>query len=385
MKKTLCWSLGSLAGCIILMSMWSCARYQYYSPPQQPVAPAPSPSVPVAAPSPVVKKPAEVRAVWVSNTMQLDWARAAQTLPQAGFNTMYVNLASGGAAFYPDSKWLPSLANGSRADFARQIANAQRAGVAVHAKIIVLFMFRAPPVHQQQLVAANRVMRGPHGRPVTQAGFTWLCPSNADNRALIHGVIEEMLTTYRFDGLQFDYIRLYEDPSCYCGTCRREFERHIGNQVADWPRAVTGGGHTLRFNQWRQDLIHDWVRTMTWVARKSHPNLPVSAAVFSDLDRARSEKSQDWKLWLERGYVDYVCTMTYTMDSSQFESLIRKQQEWAPRRDQVVVGIGSWKMTQMSQLTGQIDTVRRLGAPGFALFSYDDAVERNFLPRLGAP
>jgi hypothetical protein len=37
----------------------------------------------------------------------------------------------------------------------------------------------------------------------------------------------------------------------------------------------------------------------------------------------------------------------------------------------------------MSQLTAQILMTRQLGAPGFVLFSYDDAAVRNFLPELG--
>jgi hypothetical protein len=36
----------------------------------------------------------------------------------------------------------------------------------------------------------------------------------------------------------------------------------------------------------------------------------------------------------------------------------------------------------MSQLSAQIQAARQLGAPGFVLFSYDDAAMRDFLPDL---
>ena len=75
--------------------------------------------------------------------------------------------------------------------------------------------------------------------------------------------------------------------------------------------------------------------------------------------------------------------MTYRPDAREFEVFVRKQQSWGGR-GRVVVGIGSWKLERMSDLRAQIETTRRLGAPGFALFSYDDAAARNSLPDLGA-
>jgi hypothetical protein len=74
--------------------------------------------------------------------------------------------------------------------------------------------------------------------------------------------------------------------------------------------------------------------------------------------------------------------MTYTPDLRDFETKIRKQQVWASQRNRVVVGIGSWKFDRMNQLTAQILAARQLGAPGFVLFSYDDAATRDFLPDL---
>jgi uncharacterized lipoprotein YddW (UPF0748 family) len=232
------------------------------------------------------------------------------------------------------------------------------------------------------LVAADRVMRGPDGHPVLQSGFAWLCPSQEANRALIAASVTEMATKYPVDGIQFDYIRFCEQPSCFCAHCRSEFEHSIGVHIGRWPAAVLEGAYVERFNQWRQKQINDWIEDLASSARRSRPGVAVSAAVFSDLERARVEKAQDWKLWLDRGYVDYVCTMTYTPDLRDFEMKVRKQQAWATQRSKVVVGIGAWKFDRMSQLAAQITMTRQLGAPGFVLFSYDDAEARNFLPNL---
>ncbi len=355
--------------------MLSCAR------------PRPVRTIPPPLPPPIPAKPArvtELRGVWVSDTMRLDWNRATANLQRAGFNTIYANLASGGAAFYPNSHALPSIVGGSPDPVARGVELAHRRGLAVHAKQIVTFMYKAPPAFQRQLVAANRVMRGPDGRPVLQSGYTWLCPSQEANRSLIAASVNELVTKYPVDGIQFDYIRFCEQPSCFCSNCRSEFEHSIGTHLKHWPAAVLEDSYVTQFNEWRQKVINDWVADLAARARQVRPGLVVSAAVFPDLDRARQEKAQDWKLWLDRGSVDYVCTMTYTPDLRDFQMIVRKEQVSAGQRNRVVVGIGAWKFDRLSQLTAQIMATRQLGAPGFVLFSYDDAEMRNFLPDLNA-
>jgi len=340
-------------------------------PPTPPLSPLPSP------PLPAQTRTGEVRAVWVSDTTKFNWDAATAALQRAGFNAVYVNFVSGGAAFYPRSAVLPSVV--SRDDIGRGIALAHQRGLAVHAKVIAAFMFRVPAGFQQQMIKANRVMRGPDGRPVLQWEQTWLCPSQKPNRDLMVHAIREILTRYPVDGVQLDYIRFCEQPSCYCSHCRREFEKSLGQAVKRWPFDVTSGPYASRFIEWKQGVINDWVRQCSEEVRRARPGLPISVDVFPDLARAREEKAQDWKLWLDRGWVDYLCTMTYTAALAEFEARVRQQPSLIPPQ-KLIVGIGSWKLKQMDEVQAQIAVARRYGAAGFALFSYDDFAARNAIP-----
>jgi uncharacterized lipoprotein YddW (UPF0748 family) len=344
--------------------------------------PRPRPSAPPPPPVPVPKPVTELRGVWVSDSTRLDWNEATARLQRAGFNTMYVNLASAGAAFYPRSKVLPSIVDGGTDDVARGIELAHRRGIAVHAKLITFFMFKTPPEFQRRMIRADRVMRGPDGRPALQSGYTWLCPTQLANREQLEAEVTEILSRYRVNGLQFDYIRYYEEPTCYCDHCRTEFERSLGKRVRRWPNDVMGGTYTDQFYEWRRQVINERVYELTSLARRLRPDIKLSAAVFPDLERGRHDRAQDWALWLQRGWMDYVCTMTYRPDVREFAELVRKQQAWAGSRAKIVPGIGSWKFERMSDLWAEIDATRRLGAPGFVLFSYDDAAARDFLPNL---
>jgi len=353
--------------CLLALGI-SCAR-----PKPKPI-PKPSPP-PVKTPATPPKSVTETRAVWVSDTAKLDWDSAVRNLQRTGFNTMYVNLASAGAAWYPGSQVLPSIVDGNPDPIARGIELARRAGLAVHAKQIVMFSFKSPPEFQKKLLNADRVMRGADGKPIVQSGCYWVCPSNPTNREQAVAAVGEMLTRYPVAGLHLDYLRFNEAPSCLCNRCRQAFEQFTGKPVTRWAAEVP------RFNEWRQSVITEWTRMLSAKARQTRPGIKVSAAVFPGLERAREEKAQDWKLWVDRGYLDVICPMNYTTDARDFELRCRETLRFVPR-DRVVMGIGSWKFDPPGGMIGQIEMTRGLSLGGFALFSYDDAAARQALPNL---
>ena len=354
---------------LLCLAVLSCAR------PRPPVKPGPL--------RPPVQPPVtEVRAVWVSDTTKLDWDTATRELQRAGFNTMYVNLASAGAAMYPASLVLPSVTGRTDGDpVARGIELAHHRGIAVQAKMVVMFAFRSPAEFQGKLIKTDRAMRGIDGKPILQSGSVWICPSQPVNHHAVLAALTEFLHRYPVDGLQFDYLRYNEEPSCFCKHCRESFEHALGKPVRHWPTDVTTGDLAKRFNDWRQSEINEWARQLSATARQTRPGIKITAAVFPALERAREEKAQDWKLWLERGYVDSICPMNYTTNAHDFEERCRGVLKFAPR-DRVIMGVAEWKFQQLDELNRQVALCRQLGLAGFALFSYDDAAVRHFLPAL---
>ena len=89
----------TLAVVAIISLLNSCTwRGQTYD--QSMSKPTPTPAyVPSPSPAPRIARAGELRGVWVSDTTKLDWDNATENLHRAGFNTIFVNLASGGAAF----------------------------------------------------------------------------------------------------------------------------------------------------------------------------------------------------------------------------------------------------------------------------------------------
>jgi len=71
---------------------------------------------------------------------------------------------------------------------------------------------------------------------------------------------------------------------------------------------------------WRRSNITAVVRAVAEQARALKPRLKISAAVFRDWPRDRDNVGQDWKLWCDRGWLDFVCPMDYTSSHRQFEN-----------------------------------------------------------------
>jgi uncharacterized lipoprotein YddW (UPF0748 family) len=105
------------------------------------------------------------------------------------------------------------------------------------------------------------------------------------------------------------------------------------------------------------------------VAKQRRPDLVMSAAVYPDPAEAAANRLQDWRMWVDSGWMDVICPMAYTPDTALFASQIALVRQIAGSRP-VWAGIGAYRLSS-SQTIENIQTARRLGADGVILFSYD--------------
>ena len=194
----------------------------------------------------------------------------------------------------------------------------------------------------------------------------------------------DLARRYPIDGLHFDYIRYPDGQHCFCPGCRSRFEGHVGEAVADWPAAVRQpGALRRRWLDWRRETITAVVRAVSEQARQARPGIRISAAVFRQWPTDRDEVGQDWKLWCERGYLDFVCPMDYTESARTFRSAVRHQLEWASGKPCYPgIGLSCWAdPSDVMMLLEQIGICRDLGTGGFTIFNFDRHA-REVLPGL---
>ena len=102
------------------------------------------------------------------------------------------------------------------------------------------------------------------------------------------------------------------------------------------------------------------------------PGAIVSAAVVPNAELALVDKLQDWRTWIENGFVDALCPMAYTEETSVFETQIAGVRALAAGRP-VWAGIGAYRLSPTETIQN-IATARRLGVNGIVLFSYDSLI-----------
>ena len=148
---------------------------------------------------------------------------------------------------------------------------------------------------------------------------------------------------------------------------------------------ISPGPVHQRWLDWRRDNITAVVKAVSEQARAIRPKIRLSAAVFSNWPSDRDGVGQDWKLWCEKGYLDFVCPMDYTESETGYDSWIRQQKTWAGPAGLVPgIGITSSRTTLAPDATvRQIEITRRHETQGFILFNYGEREAREIIPALG--
>ncbi|MHB9010059.1 MAG: family 10 glycosylhydrolase [Limisphaerales bacterium] len=323
----------------------------------------------------------EFRAFWCHSAFGvpgLDWDAAIERLATNGFTAIMPNMLWGGVAFY-ESEVLPVAPEVATSgdQIAQCLAAARRHGLQVHVWKVNWNLGRAPTDFVARMRRQNRLQADSKGQEEP-----WLCPSHPENQQLEIASMVEVARRYEVDGIHFDYIRYPDGDHCFCAGCRERFEQARGASLPRWPQDVLTDGAPRQFwLDWRRGHITAVVKAVSEQARAVRPKVKLSAAVYRNWVTDRDSVAQDWKLWCERGYLDFVCPMNYTASDAQFENWVRQQRVWAGRTP-CYPGIGAWELTP-DRVIGQIQLARRHGTGGFVLFNYDGLAAGELLPRLG--
>ncbi len=315
----------------------------------------------------------EIRGAWIHNYGPFDWESAMKELADAGFNTVFVRVARGANAIYP-SKYLPSDDWVTEDEFQKALDAAHRHGLEFHAWKVCFFaggaalQKGAAKTFYDELAAQDRLARDPEGK---QAPF--LNPGDPRNQQLELDVLREMTEKYDVDGIHLDYIRYPENPHYdfdYSDVSRREFEKHVGQTVANWPGDVFSGTLKWRYENWERTRIDSVVQRAYEQTKKLKPRVQVSAAVWRANNTNRAAIKQDWTRWVRSGWLDFVVPMDYSKDDARFRSDLQEQIPHTTGRALFAAGIGNYQHETPEQTLRQIEMARGEGADGYVLFDY---------------
>ncbi len=164
--------------------------------------------------------------------------------------------------------------------------------------------------------------------PNTYGGSYYLDPSNPEVLSFVSSMLEDMIQTYNFAGMQLDYIRYYDNnynldlirDSGYNDLANAKFKSEYG-LTGDVRTLILDSQYLTMWNEWRQTNVTDAVEYFVGNLRAINPNIIISADVVGDISTARNTYMQDWLTWVRAGYIDLLCPMIYTGSTDRLNTV----------------------------------------------------------------
>ena len=199
----------------------------------------------------------------------------------------------------------------------------------------------------------------------------------------------EVVRNYDVDGIHFDYIRYPDGDHCFCAGCRERFQHAVAGGLKNWPADVLeGGALRQQWLDWRRSNITTVVKAVSEQARAIKPNIQLSAAVFRYWSTDRDIVGQDWKLWCDKGYLDFVCPMDYTPSNARFEDMVSQRRCNGRARRPVLSGLGRQFISSSrfgaDRAIEEINITRQNNTHGFVIFNYGTNECAELLPKLAS-
>ena len=190
--------------------------------------------------------------------------------------------------------------------------------------------------------------------------YLWLSPTHPQVGDHLFRLLRELYTNYNIDGLHLDYLRFPTINTSFDEPSLRLFRQAVHSEPDQRPD---------EWSRFRRDAITALLRRVRNDLRVVKPRLVVSAAVVSDLDRAKNVYQQDGAAWLAADLVDALYPMIYTSDPQVFGRELKRWLRNSHGRH-IYAGID----LSQGEPAKQLRLIEELGAPGAAFFSFDNLV-----------
>jgi uncharacterized lipoprotein YddW (UPF0748 family) len=275
----------------------------------------------------------EVRALWLppaSLQSAESIRRSIATAASNGINTLFVPVQTEGTSFD---------------GLAEAIASAHDRGMRVHAWINVNLAGSATELpasrdhviyqHPEWLMVPRELAaellavdpRSPEylGRLTrwtrTQAARVsglYVSPLHAGMQAQIAATVKDLVSRYNVDGVHLDHARFPGADFDYSRAALEAFRADVRGRLTAAERSRLDTIETLDPFAYPEELSREWglfrqtqvtalVTRLRSTAKSIRAGVVVSATVVADQEAAARDALQDWRTWLDNGFIDALC------------------------------------------------------------------------------
>ncbi|MCR4740837.1 MAG: family 10 glycosylhydrolase [Lachnospiraceae bacterium] len=324
-------------------------------------------------------KAGQIRAIWhqPKEKTSEEVEQAVQKIADAGFNAVFLNTVFNGYTIFPtDYEGATHNPDYEGFDVLQAYLDACHSrGMVVHAWCDSLFaglesyhdggpLIKQYPEWLLEDNAGNNYESTMYGKMYV------LNPVRPECREWVIGLYKYVCERYALDGLQLDYVRYPEKTDSvdfgYDEYTLNAFKEAYG---IDAVKAEPGSEEALAFVRFKQDAVTEFVRSCYTTLKSVRPDLIISVSVSPYFAYAESNYMQSARLWMKKGYADWLVPMAY-YENSVADHVISSVTAAGRDSDKVVVGISAQSGFSPESLDHHAQIAEAAGC-GFAVFEYE--------------
>lgn len=202
----------------------------------------------------------------------------------------------------------------------------------------------------------------------------WPCAAWEENRRFTCEAAEELLKTYRPNGLHMDYMRypntsVLDQHPCRCVRCQEERQKWLGKPLPTLEDLARPGVVYLEVRM-RNRFVKSLVQGLHEATRRF--GVPLSLAARARYLKDAVAEGQDWVEWCREGLLDFICPMSYNPCFERFQQFVQEHTHLlAGSNTPLYCGIGrksSLGTITAQQMAEQIAYALDHGADGVCIF-----------------
>lgn len=337
---------------------------------------------------------------YISNELKGTWIRPVETSPEQiiatldkiksdGFNSIFLETYFHGKTIFPSrtmNKYGFTVQNENFEGFDPLeiwVSEAHKRGIKVHIWFQSFYVGNKPASQNPSSILSirpdwgNKTKKGADIEGATMSvsehnGY-FIDPANPEVQDFLLELMDEIILTYKPDGINLDYIR-YPNSSAgsvqnswgFTTYAREEFKQLYG---VDPIELTTSDVQWYDWNQYRREKISGFVKKAGELCRKRHTY--ISTVIFPDIASALSTKQQDWTKWSTDEYVDGFTPLFLTYDSKMLSSMMYDVMRVKSYKTDLYAGLFVTFMGGAPEdLVRQIYQARLMNASGIIIFDY---------------
>ncbi len=337
----------------------------------------------------------ELKGVWVRPTEKTpqDIQKTLDKIKGYGISNVFLETYFQGKTIFPSLTLEKYNVQSQRNEFNHfdplkvWIEEAHKRGIKVHIWFETFYAGNENPLNNPKNVLSvypkwGNVTKAKYDSPspvssISEHNGYFLDPANPEVQAYLLALLEEIITTYKPDGINLDYIRYPQSISAkflgydlsnwgYTEYAREEFKNAMGVDPVDVKY------NTPQWEAWakyRMEKITSFVFKAKQLTSKN--NIILTAVIFPDRLKSMEIKMQDWKTWSQYGYVDGFTPLILTCDRDTADYLISDIRNNSSPKTKIYPGLFVAFMNgNPDDLLRQVHQSRKLKASGVIMFDY---------------